>query len=225
MFYQFLDGLTFHVGSNVETMALPQSGQLMWNPTQGLQVISDTGVLGVQSPAMGLVHEIAHVIFGHDEAQATAFETLVARDLREPVRANYNATGSDVKVGNSTQHTDNGHWTTFQKEGSMRIGGLYDGSILAPSMGTGFPPAPPNAPPGFGYASPWFSVDGHGDLRDASYLVVDPQRSVPNNVDTKILEFYLAQEDSASVTASPLEHYDAHLIAVQIVGVNESAHY
>ncbi|EEF26761.1 conserved hypothetical protein, partial [Ricinus communis] len=76
---------------------MPGSGQLMWNPTQGLQVISETGILGVQSPAMGMVHEIAHVIFGADEAQATLFETRVARELGEPVRANYNATGSDVK--------------------------------------------------------------------------------------------------------------------------------
>lgn len=226
MFYQNLDGLTFHVGPNVATIALPQSGQLMWNPTQGLQVVSDTGILGVQSPAMGLVHEIAHLIFGHNEAQATAFETRVAHDLGEPVRANYNATGSDVRVRNSTQHTDNGHWTTFEKVGGMKTGGLYDGSSNAPIMGNGYPAPPPNAPIGWGFASPWYSQDSKGDLHDASYWKVpDQQRSVPNNFDTNILEFHSAQKDSAPVAAPPIEHNDAHPVTVQIVGVHESAHY
>ena len=54
MFYQYMDGLTMHVGANVDTIALPQSGQIMWNPYQGLQVISADGILGVQSAAMGL---------------------------------------------------------------------------------------------------------------------------------------------------------------------------
>ncbi|WP_373991308.1 hypothetical protein [Duganella sp. BuS-21] len=198
----------------------------MWNPNQGLQVISDTGVLGVQSPAMGLAHEIAHVIFGHDEAQATAFETRVALELGEPVRANYNAIGSDVKVQNSTQHTDNGTWKTFEKGGWTKVGGTYDGSSNAPGMGNGFPMPPPNAPTGWGYATSFFSMDSKGNLHDASYLIIlDPEKSEPNDFDTKILETYLAQNEPAPIAASPIEHNDATFIEAHIVGVHELVHY
>lgn len=225
MFYGNISGTTLHVDSAVSTIALPLSGQIMWNPYQGLQVISDTGILGVQSPAMGLVHEFAHVIFGHDEAQATAFETTIARELGEPTRANYNAIGSDVRVQNSTQHTDNGHWTTYERAGLKKVGGLYDGSTAAPSMGIGYPPPPPHAPSGWGFSSSYYSMDSNYTLRDASYIQYpDQQRSGASNLDAEILQFHLGQEDSAAVAASPIEHTDTHFIAAHIVGLHESVH-
>lgn len=227
-FYPNMNGMTLHVGSNVTNMEFPNTGEIGWNPTLGMQVISDTGILGVQSPAMALVHEVAHAVFGHNETQATAFETLVARELGEPTRANYYSTGADVRVLNSTQHTDNGTWKTFEKGGGSRAYGLFDGSSNAPNMGTGYPPAPPNAPPGWNpFAASYYSMDSKGDLRDASYLEFPPynQKSVPNNVDTKILELYLVQEDSAPVSALAIEHTDEHHVVTQIVGVPESAHY
>ncbi|MBB3120048.1 hypothetical protein [Pseudoduganella violacea] len=224
LFYQHLDGLTMYVGPNVNTAALPQSGQIMWNPYQGLQVISREGVLGIQSAAMGLVHEIAHVIFGHDEAQATAFETRVAIDLGEPIRADYNAIGEDVRIRNSTQHTDNGTWTTFNKAQGMIKWGVYDGGINPPNLGNGFPMPPPNAPKGWGYATSYYYMD-NGRLIDNSHWQDVPQRSVPNDFDTRIFESYLTQDNAEPVTASPIEHNDVHLAAVQIIGVHESVPY
>lgn len=225
LFYSNMDGMTINIG-NLPTTALPMSGQVNWNPYQGLQVISDTGILGVQSAAMGLVHEIAHVIFGHNEAQATAFETLVARDLGEPTRANYGATGSEVRVQNVTQHTDNGQWKALDQGGATKIGGNYDGSTNAPSMGIGYIPTPP----GFPWTPPLMSTyswDSNGNLVDKSHwqLPPDGQKFVPNNFDTEILEFHLTQEDSATVAALPIELTDAQHVAAEIVGVPESAHY
>lgn len=229
MFYPNLNGRTIYVGSNLPTVEMPITGQISWNPTLGMQVISDSGVLGVQSPAMAIAHEFAHSVFGHNEAQATAFETAVARELGEPTRANYGAVGDDVKLLNVTQHTDNGQWKTYEKGGVTKIGGSYDGSTTAPPMGWGYIPPPPGAPHGWIYNSPLtkFSVDSNGNLRDASYLQFPPyeQKFVPNDVDAKILEFHFAQEDSAPATALAIEHTDAHHVAAQIVGVAESAHY
>jgi len=134
LFLQNLN-LTVYVDANGPTIAMPLSGQVMWNPSQGLQVISTSGVLGVQSPAMGLLHEIAHAIFGYDEQQATAFETIIALELGEPTRDNYNAIGADVKVKNPTQHTDNGQWTVFDILGNKVTGSYYDGTTNSPDLG------------------------------------------------------------------------------------------
>ncbi|WP_157778450.1 hypothetical protein [Massilia violaceinigra] len=227
IYYPNLDGLTIHVGSLLPTIALPTSGQISWNPNQGLQVISDTGILGVQSPAMGLVHEIAHVIFGHNEAQATAFETRVARDLGEPTRANYGSIGNEVRVYNSTQHTDNGEWKSYEQSGATKTSGNYDGSTNAPNMGWGYIPPPPGAPKGWTFPSSPFGMDSNGNLHDASYWQIPPggQKSVPNNVDTEILEFYLTQEDPAPIAALPIEPTDAQHVAPQIIGLPELAPY
>lgn len=228
-YYQYANGTTIYVGSNLPTIELPTSGQVSWNPTLGLQVISDSGVLGVQSSAMGLIHELIHKIFGYNEAQATALESVVARELGEPTRANYGAIGEDVKLQNVTQHTDNGQWKTYEKGGATKVGVSYDGSTTAPSMGWGYIPPPPGAPKSWIYNSPStkFSFDSNGDLRDASYLEFPPynQKFVPNDVDTKILEFHLAQEHSAPFTPLAIEHTDAHHVVAQIVGLPESAHY
>ena len=133
----FLQNLNFSISidANGPTIALPLSGQVLWNPSQGLQVISAAGVLGVQSPAMGLLHEIAHIIFGYDEAQATAFETIIANELGEPTRENYNAIGADVKVKNPTQHTENGQWSVIDILGNKVTGSYYDGTTNSPDLG------------------------------------------------------------------------------------------
>lgn len=229
MYYQNMNGMTIYVGSNMPTIEFSTTAAVSWNPTQGLQVVSEAGVLGVQSAALGLVHEIAHAVFGYGEAQATAFETVVARELGEPTRANYGATGSDVTLQNVTQHTDNGQWKTYEKGGGTKVGVNYDGSNVAPPMGWGYIPTPPGMPKGWIYNSPAtkFSIDSNGDLRDASYLEFPPynQKSAPNNVDTKILELHLAQEDSTPVSALEIEHTGAHHVAAQLVGVPESVHY
>ncbi|WP_175016817.1 hypothetical protein [Massilia sp. YMA4] len=226
LFYPNMDGITVNIG-NLPTTALPLSGQVNWNPSQGLQVISDTGILGVQSPAMGLVHEIAHVIFGHNEAQATAFETRVALDLGEPTRANYGATGSEVRVQNVTQHTDNGQWKAVDQGGATKTGATYDGSTNAPNMGLGYIPTPPGFPWTFSPTVTTFSWDIKGNLVDKSHwqLPPDGQQFVPNKFDAEFLEFHLGQEDSATVAALPIELTDAQHDAAQIIGVPESAHY
>lgn len=122
--------------SNVDSVVgLPGSRFMSWDPSSGMQVVSANGVLGVQSPAMGLLHELAHAVFGADEAAATAFETKICQELGEPTRASYTATGQFVKVDNPTEHTENGQWVQKDVLGNVVRGGMYDGGTHAPSMG------------------------------------------------------------------------------------------
>ncbi|MGK5049851.1 hypothetical protein ACQ4WP_28795 [Janthinobacterium sp. GB4P2] len=130
-------GLNYQVeinysGSNLVTTV---GGTLLWDPTTAMQVRDAQGVMGVQSPAMGLIHELAHALFGYNEPQATAFETKVALELGEPIRATYNDALEYVTVENPTQHTENGEWVIRDIFGNIIKGAKYDGSTTAPKMG------------------------------------------------------------------------------------------
>lgn len=121
-----------YTGINVTTTT---TRQIFWDPTTALQVVSAQGILGVQSPAMGLIHELVHAIFGLNEDQATAFETQIALELGEPTRANYEATLDTIKVENPTLHTENGQWVQRDSLNQVVRGPMYDGGKKAPAMG------------------------------------------------------------------------------------------
>ena len=121
-----------YTGINVTTTT---TRQIFWDPTTALQVINSQGILGVQSPAMGLIHELVHAIFGLDENQATAFETQIALELGEPTRANYESTLENIKVENPTLHTENGQWVQRDTLNQVVRGPMYDGGKNAPAMG------------------------------------------------------------------------------------------
>lgn len=110
-----------------------------WDPTSALQVLN-MDLLGVQSPAMGLLHELVHALFGANEAQATEIETRIAIRLDEPTRSDYNNSLDTIQVDNPTQHTDkDGTWTTVTADGQEHKGEQYDGTTTAPSMGGSAP--------------------------------------------------------------------------------------
>ena len=130
-------GLNYQVeinysGSNLVTTV---GRTLLWDPTTAMQVRDAQGVMGVQSPAMGLIHELAHALFGYDEPQATIFETKVALELGEPVRATYDDAFSYITVENPTQHTENGVWVIRDIFGNIIKNAKYDGGTTAPKMG------------------------------------------------------------------------------------------
>lgn len=119
-------------GSNLFT---PVGQTLLWDPTTAMQVRNAQGVIGVQSPAMGLIHELAHALFGNNEAQATAFESQVAIELGEPTRATYADALAYIAVDNPTQHTDDGQWVVMDASGTVKKGDKYNGGTTAPKMG------------------------------------------------------------------------------------------
>ncbi|WGG50898.1 hypothetical protein [Rugamonas sp. DEMB1] len=97
--------------TNSDSTLVPSDGstpQIDWDPNLAHQVYSADYKAGIQSPAMALAHEIAHVL-GMDENQATAFETQIALELGEPTRGNYQlVTQEKIYVENSTEHSANG---------------------------------------------------------------------------------------------------------------------
>jgi hypothetical protein len=173
-----LENTTMYISSTATNMYIESTGAIMWNPTLALQVIAPDGSRGVQSPTMQLVHEIAHKLFGHSEAQATAWETTIAREIGEPIRASYTSTGDYVKVQNSTQHSENGVWMAFNKLGKMYSGGpfYYD----HPSgMGNGLAPPGPPLNNG-GYSFPMGQVFINDNVRiDTSYPYQPPPGTYP----------------------------------------------
>jgi hypothetical protein len=198
-FYPQIYGKTFLISSQGPNMVMPASGQIFWNPSKGLQVISETGVIGVQSAAMGLVHEFGHLIFGHNEAAATAWETSIARELGEPIRANYLSTGVEMRVENSTLHTENGTWKAFQKNNTFMVGGQYNGETFAPYLGSGVAPPGPPVPGWGGWHSgntPIFMGD-YGPI-DTSYPYQPPPGTIPNPLHTPdnplAMEFFTGAE-------------------------------
>lgn len=206
-----LYGKTVNVSSQGPNMVLPASGQIFWNPSKGLQVISENGTIGVQSAAMGMVHEFGHLIFGHDEAAATAWESSIARELGEPIRANYNSTGLEIRVQNSTQHTENGVWKAHQKNGTEVTYGTYSGEAYAPYMGSGVaPPGPPVPGLGWYYGSnsgiPLFIGD-YGPI-DTSYPYQPPpgtfprMQSAPEELDISALSHEELEGISSALSGS-----------------------
>ena len=160
---------------------------LHWDPDSGLMV-SKNGFFGVQSPALGFDHEIAHSIdtkngtetSAQAEAYATSIETIVANDLGEPTRSTYNDAIKLVTTSNPTEHTTvihgNSVWTQNEQSGSITIGEGFQSSVIAaPTLGA--PVTPTVDIPCFGY---WAEiedasqVDGNGAPLVKVVWVADP---------------------------------------------------
>ncbi|NVM74504.1 hypothetical protein FHW83_000264 [Duganella sp. SG902] len=102
-------GLTINIVHNGnDSYGMPG---VSWDPNSGLAV-SNNGVVGVQSAALGLAHEIAHSMdpnltatSAESEAYATQKETVIANQLGEPTRDAYTSENGTVTLTNSTEHT------------------------------------------------------------------------------------------------------------------------
>jgi hypothetical protein len=94
------------------TKSLPEFGIIGWDPRSGL--VTDNGV---QSPALGLAHEIDHVVgfqepiptndgYGDTEERRviTGTETQIANDLGEPTRNDHH--GGEITLQSTTAHSN-----------------------------------------------------------------------------------------------------------------------
>jgi hypothetical protein len=122
------------------------TNMVIWNPYSALEVIDrGTGaILGVQSAALGLLHEIVHGLdpallsnlserlpgtglSNQAEFVALQYEAMVASELGELVRTN--TRGNSVDSDNPTTHTmptDSGLiWTQITEEGVSEYGEHY----------------------------------------------------------------------------------------------------
>ncbi len=123
---------------NTLTSADGSFSQVTWDPHAAHQVYASDGTSGIQSPSIALLHEIAHVLYGSDEAGATAFETIVAKELGEPVRAEYNANYPlKIYVENPSEHTEYGMFVEMNLDGTYTSGGTYTGGTTAYRLGWG----------------------------------------------------------------------------------------
>jgi len=212
----------------------PGSNTLNWDPKSGLNILQANGMPRVQSPALGLFHELFHVKQGplitvFDETSATAMETIVATDLKEPIRPNYLSTYKPnelIKVDHVSAHTENGVWVKIQY-GIHYRGAPYD----------------PNAPfiystgssgGGGGNDSPVYDNDPMGDHEGGGggtpggYWVPIKNGLLAPQPDS---EFYSAaidiQQIYSKIPDSTTESYKTAIElvgdAAQIVGVPEAA--
>lgn len=126
-------------------------GVIDWDPHSALAVranISDASPVGVQSAALGLLHEAGHAIDSRPagvqdtpvpdydnlgEKYATDLENLVAADLGEPQRFNHSSFGT-VEEADSTEHTtlvfdgslsESTVWVTTNGSGESTVQGGY----------------------------------------------------------------------------------------------------
>jgi hypothetical protein len=106
-----------------------------WDPTSALSVIQSNGQLGVQSAALGLLHELYHWIYYHTgnaayaEEATTSLESNAAIQLGEPVRPTYSSASQINKlvvVTNPTAHTGGGYWQAVDVNGNPVQGPVYD---------------------------------------------------------------------------------------------------
>jgi Ca2+-binding RTX toxin-like protein/20S proteasome alpha/beta subunit len=136
--------------------------QIRWDPNSAQAVVSDTGgIVGIQSPALGLLHELAHRTdpnYSSNVAQsdpqyddlaekyAVEQENIVADDLGEPQRYNH-ITAAYVVAADSTAHTtavfdgsmsERMVWVRVDAEGNPIVQGAYQ-------LGT-YPDVAPNLP-------------------------------------------------------------------------------
>lgn len=79
--------------TNGDTHCDNLSGVIHWDPTKAPKILTTNGTIEVASPGRALLHEIMHRTtpgWGEaDEVLAREFENQVARDLGQPIRANY----------------------------------------------------------------------------------------------------------------------------------------
>lgn len=110
---------------------------IQWDPTAAMVVRTPNGGLEVQSAAMGLLHELAHIYIGkqiRDPADTKAFEqavtdleSAIAKALGEPVRLLYDDAVKILKVDNPTLHTEVFKWIQFGPDGKTRVD-VYTGN-------------------------------------------------------------------------------------------------
>jgi len=108
-----------------------QQGPVSWDRTAAQAVKQLDGKVGVQSAALGLFHEILHVIdpnkFAGTEDFALQGEAKVAQELGEPIRFDY--TGLLIREQNPTEHTAGGKWVEMESDGRLSVGGSFDGTV------------------------------------------------------------------------------------------------
>ncbi|TFW17548.1 hypothetical protein [Duganella callida] len=152
----------------------PTTRVLQWDPDSGLMV-SQNGIFGVQSSALGFAHEVAHSVdpnigstsHAQAEATATAKETIIANQLGEPTRSTYNDAVKLVTESNPTEHTTVIHgssvWTQNDQSGSITIGdGFQSSAISAPDLSG---PIDPGAGiPCFGY---WAEIESPSQVDES----------------------------------------------------------
>lgn len=154
---------------------VPEEHTVYWNPDSALQVVDSSGhVVGVQSPAIGLVHESAHAVdpesISHlqeavpgyrnlGEYEAVAFEQMSSENLGEVTRINHK--GVDLQVFNPTLHTEanadgTATWKQVNEYGQSEQGPQYDFTKVSrnqegdPGFGPRFGSTEGANPPGSG---------------------------------------------------------------------------
>jgi hypothetical protein len=160
----------------------PNTGVLNWDPNSTLTV-SNNGVAGIQSAALGLFHELVHRMdpsysvetTAQREAYATVQETIMANDLGEPIRDSYGDAGAGPIETNPTEHTGGGYWQELEPDGTTLKGGssgsappnLDNGAagVPAPSGGGGTSD-PGGGDPGSGGGTGTGDSGGDGDGGD-----------------------------------------------------------
>ena len=113
---------TIQIVHNGQDMYDPGTNTIYWDPDAAHQVFDERGrTVGVQSPALALLHEGAHAVDPHlaehratpsrqftngAEAHAIEAENIVAADLGEPQRVSH--TGLPRRTDDPTAHTPMG---------------------------------------------------------------------------------------------------------------------
>lgn len=127
------EGATIHIIHDGNDSYNPGTGVLNWDPKSGLAVTSKQGI---QSAALGLVHEMDHEVNGQKNPQPTGdgyenseekrvitgSETRIAHDLHEPTRTDHY--GSTVVMTTANAHTD------------VKSGKVVDGAVAAQAKAT-----------------------------------------------------------------------------------------
>jgi hypothetical protein len=127
------EGATIHIIHDGNDSYNPNTHVLNWDPKSGLEVTSKQGI---QSAALGLVHEMDHEVNGQKNPQPTGdgyenseekrvitgSETKIAHDLHEPTRTDH--FGSTVVMTTANAHTD------------VKTHKVVDGAVAAPATAT-----------------------------------------------------------------------------------------
>lgn len=193
------------------TMYDPDSDTAIWNPYSALQVMRpDNTIIGVQSAALGLLHELTHGLdpalmenllarlpgsgyYNQAEYMAIQLEAIVARELGEPARDNWK--GNDIIAFNPTTATiEDEHggllWAQLNENGVWEYGPLFGFQGTTPQEyvprfgSTEPPPADPNMAPD----GRWFPDDFGSPMPTA------PSPDLPNEHDYD----WTLQPDSSS---------------------------
>ena len=137
-------GVTITFVHNGEDAYDPSTHTIFWDPDSALTVKDEFtgGAKGVQSAALGLLHEAAHATdpnywanknepnatYGNDEeAYATNVENSVAAVLGEPERYNHDALSFPVATNPTTFTNSENYWEQRAPNGSYETGDYWNG--------------------------------------------------------------------------------------------------